>query len=381
MTEHGRRVIFGVTIGTSADKLLRGQLGWLRAQGWDVSLVVNDDPRGRAAAEREGVSFLPIPMARNIDPIRDLMSLVRWVRLLKRERPDVVNVSTPKAALVGTLAARIVSVPRRVYVMRGLRLEGATGFLRAILWATERLTVLGATDVIVVSPSLGEAAREAGVLRGRPTWIVGEGSSNGVPAAAVAQQVDSGHAEGLRASLGFAPEDVVVGYVGRLAPDKGVDTLLAALERIQDARVRALLIGSAEGLDPGEWGDRVTHVEWTDDVWRHYSAMDVLCLPTRREGFPNVVLEAAAAGVPAVTTRATGAVDSVVDGETGMLVDIDDVRGLAEALQRLASNPNERRRMGAAAAQRVRTHFRPSQVWSGVQDIMQGVVGQTTRRI
>lgn len=375
------RVLYGITTGTSADKLLRGQLAALRRRGWDVVLAATADDRARFAAEREGVPLEEVPMAREISLAADARALVAWVRLLRRRRPDVLNVSTPKAGLLGGVAGALVRVPRRVYVMRGLRLEGAQGVLRAVLWTMERITVLAATDVIVVSASLGAEARRLGLLGRRRTWLVGGGSSNGVPADAVQERAEASRADGLRERLGFAPEDVVVGYVGRLSPDKGVLTLVAALAELDGSPVKGLFIGSAEGVDPAELGPDAVHVPWTDGVWSHYAAMDVLCLPTRREGFPNVVLEAAAAGVPAVTTRATGAVDSVVDGRTGLLVDVDDVAGLRAALVRLASDPELRERLGRAARERARDEFQPETVWAGIAAVMEGAAAPHVTRI
>lgn len=366
------RVLYGITAGMSADVLLRGQLSWLRKRGWDVTLVADRDERAARAAQREGVAHVPVPMSRAINLVADLKSLAGWVGVLRCVRPDVVNVSTPKAGLLGGIAAAVTRVPRRVYVMRGLRMEGARGVLRAVLWAMERLTVLVATDIVVVSASLGAQARRHRLLGTRPVWLIGEGSSNGVDAGAVAAAAERGRQRGLRASLGFAEDDVVVGYIGRIAPDKGVATLLDALSGVEGSPVRGLLVGSPEGMDPASLGSRVVHVDWTDDVWQYYSAMDILCLPTRREGFPNVVLEAAAAGVPAITTRSTGAVDSVVDGKTGVLVDVDDVSELRCALVSLAHDTARLAALGAAARDWVRTEFQPERIWSGVESIMAG---------
>lgn len=371
------RVVYGITAGVSADKLLRGHLAAMREDGWDVHLAVDPDDRARAAAARERVWLEPLPMAREISLRDDLASLRAWLALLRKLRPSVTNVSTPKAGLLGGIAAWVTRVPRRVYVVRGLRLEGARGLLGRILWVMERISVACATDVVVVSRSLGDEARRRRLLGKKPTWIVGGGSSNGVDTDAVAQRAASCDRVAERRRLGFAETDAVIGYVGRITADKGLDTLLDAAALLPDAtRVRLLLIGSLDeeplGRRIAQLGERVVHVDWTDDVWSYYGVMDALCLPTRREGFPNVVLEASAAALPVITTRATGAVDSVIDGETGLLVDVDDVPDLARALTRLADDPNSRRRFGHAAQARVRSEFDPTSIWAGVASVMRG---------
>jgi len=371
------RVLYGITAGGSANNLLRGQLAWLRERGWEVHLAVNPDAQALLAAQREGVSLEPLPMIRTISLLADLRSLAAWVRILSKLRPGVVNVSTPKAGLLGGLAAWALRVPRRIYVLRGLRLEGASGPLASILWLMEWAAIAVATDVVVVSRSLGEEALRRRLVRPGRAWLVGDGSSNGVRADLVAAEVAATDADALRLALGLDPRDVVIGYVGRITADKGIETLLTAFTALPETLgARLLLIGSTEDEALAErlstMGDRCVHVGYTEDVWRYYAIMDFLSLPTRREGFPNVVLEAAAAGVPTVTTRATGAVDSVVDGVTGVLVEVDDAKGLAEALGTLAADPALRRSLGEAARLRASEEYQPERIWSGIESIMRG---------
>ena len=373
------RVVYGITVPQSAATLLRGQLGWFREQGWDVQLVTSPGGPLDAVVERERVTVHPLPMQRDTDLLRDAVALVRWVVLLRRLRPDVLNVGTPKAGLLGCLAGWATRVPVRVYVMRGLRLEGARSRLqRTVLWLVERLTVLLATEVVCVSHSLREeaAARRLFGLRDRPI-VLGEGSSNGVDP----DRWDRGFAavdrDAVRAGWGMAPEDLVVGFVGRMAFDKGVQDLLAAARSLEDLPVRLVLLGPVEDEELrgaiAELGDRVTRIEdWTFDLDHVYVGIDVLCLPTRREGFPNVVLEAALAEVPSITTTATGARDSVVPDVTGWLVETGDVGQLAAAVRACAADRAGVRAAGRAARERALRDFRPTTIWSGLESVYRG---------
>jgi glycosyltransferase involved in cell wall biosynthesis len=370
------KVLYGITVGGSADGLLRGQLAWLREKGWDVVLVTNRDDAARAAARRERVPLRAIPMKRNISPLRDLMALVRWIRTIRREAPDVVNASTPKAGLLGMVAAWIVRVPRRVYVVRGLRLEGAQGFGSRVLWAAEWVAMRAATDVVFVSESLAEAAFAKKLGHHSHAWLIGAGSSNGVDAAAVARRTEEGDADSVRRQLGLSPDALVAGFIGRINRDKGVGTLAeAAADPTLDPRWHFLVVGSVEDpdiaarLDPVE---SVTRLGYMDDVWSLFPVMDVLVLPTLREGFPNVVLEAAAARTPAITTNSTGAVDSVIDGQTGRLFSFGDEAALIRVLNELAASPESIETMGRAAEARVIRDFVPEDIWQGVHDIMSG---------
>ena len=388
----GRRtetVVYGVTVGLSAFSLLRDQLAWMRERGWDVHLVTTPDEQARAAATREGVQLHAIPMRRDIAPFADLRSLARWVRTVRSVRPDAVNVGTPKAALLGGLAARLCGVPRRIYVVRGLRLEGASGVSRAILWAMEWLTLRLATDVVVVSASLAQSLRRHRLITGHRVWLIGSGSSNGVDASAVRDRVEQPDALALRSELGFSAEEFVVGFVGRLQADKGIDTLIAAFEQVPtDARVRVLLVGASESDTAGSWldrlGERGVYVGESDDPWKYYAAMDVLVLPTRREGFPNVVLEAAAAGVPTITTDATGAVDSVVTRSaeaTGVIVPVDDAGALAVAVSTLARDRSRAEEMGRAARSRAVEQFDPELIWLGIESVLRGAPAAHVRAV
>jgi glycosyltransferase involved in cell wall biosynthesis len=372
-------VVYGITVPQSAATLLRGQLGWFREQGWDVHLVTSPGNLLDTVVEREKVTAHPLPMERDTSPARDLVALVRWVLLLLRLRPDVLNVGTPKAGLLGMLAGWLTRVPVRVYILRGLRLEGAHGRLQyAVLWLAERLTIALATEVVSVSHSLRDEA-VARRLFGRADHpvVIGKGSSNGVNP----ERWDAGLAgvdrDAVRAGWGVAPGELVVGFLGRIAYDKGVQDLLSAFRSLDDLPVRLVLVGPVEDpeLRPAiaELGDRVYRAEdWTFDPYDVFAGMDVFCLPTRREGFPNVVLEAALAQVPAITTTATGARDSVVPGETGWLVDTGDVGQLADAIRACVADRAGVVAAGRAARARALRDFRPQTIWSGLQSIYLG---------
>lgn len=315
----------------------------------------------------------PLPMERGTSVVSDLVALGRWVVLLRRVRPDAVNLATPKAALLGSLAAWATRVPVRVYEMWGLRLEGARGPVQAaVLWAAERLCVLLATDVVCVSPSLREEAASRRLFgRGDHPVVLASGSSNGVDPG----RWDPGFAavdrDAVRARWGVGSGELVVGFVGRVCRDKGVQDLLAACAQVRDLPVRLLLVGPLEEDDLGEaiaaLGERVVRFGLTADLCPVYVGIDVLCLPTRREGLPNVVLEAALAEVPSITTTATGARDSVVDGRTGWLVDPGDVPSLTAILRDLAADREVVRERGRAARQRALSDFKPEGVWSHLE--------------
>ncbi len=378
MTSEGSkpRLVYVVTASLNLT-LIRGQLRYLREAGFDVMVVSGPGRELDDAAAREGAQTVAVPMAREIAPVRDLVSLWRLWCAMRRLRPHITNVSTPKAGLLGGLAAWLSGVPCRVYTLRGLRWETTTGFKRALLRFTERIACRAAHRVICVSPSVREKAVAAGLVPPERATVFGAGSSNGVEESRFAPSADLlRQAAALRQKFSIPAGARAIGCVGRLTRDKGIPELLAAYAHLRgpfpDARL--LLVGDYEEGDPLppemreqlESDPQILRTGFIQNVVPWYYVMDVLALPTHREGFPNAVLEAHATGKPVVAARTTGTIDAVVDRITGILVPVGDTAALAAALARLLTDKTLAARMGRAGLERVRREFRPEQIWNAL---------------
>ena len=369
-------VVHAVTASLSL-VLLKGQLSYLRAAGFHPAALCSPGPEVANVRAEESIPIITMNMEREISPFRDLTSLIRLWSMLRNLRPAICNAGTPKAGLLVGLAAWMNRVPCRVYTLRGLRLETATGLKRRVLLLTERVACGCAHRVICVSPSLRQLVVNLGLVSAEKAVVLASGSSNGVdPSHFVPTPQKLEKASHIRQTLGIEAGQPVIGFAGRFTRDKGVPELLTAFQlvrkKVPDAVL--LLVGSYEPGDPVppktraaiESEPNVVTVEFTPNVDLYYLVMDIFVLPTYREGFPNTVLEAQASERPVVTTRATGAVDSVQDGVTGLLVPPGDVSALTDALIRLLLDNDLARCMGRAGGERVLREFRSEVIWSAL---------------
>jgi lipopolysaccharide/colanic/teichoic acid biosynthesis glycosyltransferase len=379
---------------------LPGQLQYLHERGFDVTIVSPGGEGLDQMARLDGVRTVELPMARQIAIFRDVASLWRLVRTIRRLRPAITNVGTPKAGLLAGLAAWMNRVPCRVYTLRGLRFETTNGLKRRLLVCAERLACYFAHRVICVSHSLRDKAIANRLTTSDKTVVFGSGGSNGVDVERFAPAPDTASkAAELRRHLGIPAGAPVVGYVGRLTRDKGipelVDAFIALGKRFPDLRL--LLVGRFEDEDPlpAETrrqietnahvivpGHRRHHPEASDlrraeprregwlveDAAPYYAVMNVFVLPSRREGLPNVILEAQAAGKPVVAARATGIVDVVTDGETGLLVPVGSATRLSKAAARLLDDRDLADQLARAGQRRVRCEFRQERIWAALHD-------------
>jgi lipopolysaccharide/colanic/teichoic acid biosynthesis glycosyltransferase/glycosyltransferase involved in cell wall biosynthesis len=358
--------------------LSKGQAKHLGEAGFDVSLVSSPGPKLFAAAEDEGVDVYSVPMAREVSLHRDVVSLWRLWRLMRLVRPTVTNVGTPKAGLLGGLASWLNQVPCRIYTLRGLRSETCIGWKRRYLVVVERIACGCAHRVICVSPSLREKVVALGIANPDRAVVLASGSSNGVDVDRFAPTPERfQQARILRDELNIPQDAPVVGFVGRFTRDKGICELVEAFLQLQHRHpdIYLLLVGDFEEGDPipAETCDaisgnsQVIRTGMVQDAVPYYFVMNVLALPTYREGFPNAVLEAQAAARPTVTTFATGARDAIQDGITGILVPVGDSASLNTAIALFIENPDKALAMGKAGKERVAREFRREILWNALE--------------
>jgi glycosyltransferase involved in cell wall biosynthesis len=345
-----------------------GLLRPLRAAGFTPILVSAPGEQLRRIAQTAGVECAPIPMVREISPGRDLLALWRFYRLMRRVKPAIADVGTPKAGLLGGLAALLAGVPCRLYTLRGLRLETTRGWKRRLLSLTERISLACAQKVICVGPSLRDRAVELHLVAADKTVVLGNGSCGINVERYSSKSHTPAKTQALREQLKIPKGSSVIGFVGRLTRDKGIPELIEAFLQLHQNNpgLQLLLVGDFEDGDPVprvirhqiENHGSITRTGFVPDTAPYYGLMDVFVLPTHREGFGEAALEAQASGLPVVTTTATGVVDSVVNGITGFVVPFGNSQILASKISLLLRDETLRIRMGQAGRLRVVKQFR-----------------------
>ena len=360
----------------TAKLFLQGHFRHQRSQGWRVivacSKPIEDGPIGTLDAE-----FCPIRIQRSIAPLADLTALAELIGLIRRTRPSIVHAHTPKAGLLAILACHLSRARRRpvaILHLHGLRSETMDGPAGRLVSTMEHLSASLADHVLCVSPSLRETGIDLGVVSPGNSSVLGDGTIAGVDATERFNPARFGprlRGSG-RQSLGLAADDFVVGYLGRLANDKqpGVlyEAFLSFVERT-GASARLLLVGRWDETDEVcphlkrrlLSDPRVLIVGWTGDPARYLAEMDVLVSASKREGFGVSILEAGALMVPCVALRATGIVDAIADGHTGVILDRDAAPegDLARALTDYYNDPALRLKHGTEARVRVLEQFCP----------------------
>ncbi len=348
-------------------------------RGFEVTVVTSPDQRLHDFGRKLGVRVVPLEMPRRVTPLGDWVALSALHRLFDRLRPDIVHSHTPKGGLLGTLAAQAARVPVRIYHMRGLAFVTQRGGMRALLKSTELLSCGAATRVICQSHSLRSAALEDRLVSAEKSEVVLQGS-NGVDSDGRFDPArNAGRREALRAEWKVPPDGMVLAFVGRLVRDKGLPELVEAFERLARTSDKAVLVlaGPWEVRDPVpaetrrriDAHPRIVVLGPVAEPAEIYAASDVVVLPSHREGFPNVPLEAAAMERPVISTRVPGCSDAVADEETGVLVGVADVPALEQAMRRYLEDPSLRQKHGSAGRQRVVRDFRRENVANALVDI------------
>lgn len=374
-----KKLLIGITAEGSVNLLL-GQLQYFKSLGYQTYLLAPYSERSANFCKNEGCEHLVINIEREISIWNDLKTLIQIIRILRKVKPDIVNLGTPKVSLLGMIAAFLLGIPKRIYTCRGFRFEHEKGKKQQVLIAMERLTALLSHKVLCISKSVQDLGVEHSIFDLKKSLVINKGSSNGVNLALFdAEKLDFSKRSQIQLEYNLG-NTFVFGFVGRIVDRKGINELMDVFDLLYSGNqnLRLLLVGPFEMdqisdktlLDRANQHPGIVNIGrvMQDEVPEYLSLIDVFVLPAWWEGFGNVLIQAAAMGIPVISTKATGTKDAVEDGYNGILVPIKDKQKLMEAMTVLFSDEILRKRMGENGKLWSK-NFERELIWKGMQKI------------
>lgn len=363
------------TVPISLHKLLKGQMRFMQEQGFSVHLVTSPGPEIEVIKETEGCDLTIVKMSRNITPLRDFISLCRLFFLFSRMKPDIVHTHTPKAGLLGMVAAALAGVPIKLHTVAGLPWMESHGFKKRLLKQMEKLTVYFSTKVYVNSLNLLNFMRSNGIDASTVKLnLIGNGSSNGIDTDHFNRdQIAEAQTAGLKRISNHVKDGFIWLFVGRMVGDKGIAELIQAFIHIKETNPsdQLWLVGPAEKndalpqqlLNTIEQDANIIWWDYQDDVRPFFVAADALVFPSYREGFPNVPLQAAAMQCPMILSDINGCNEIVQNNVNGILVPVKNSGALADAMLFMRNNSELRECFKGRSLHMIREKFSNKTIW------------------
>jgi glycosyltransferase involved in cell wall biosynthesis len=370
------KVLHVVNIAFVLPYYIGAQFDYFRKKGLEQHIVCSPSDFLDEYAQSIQIPHQAVPILRSINPIADLKCTWQVMRYIKANKIDTVIGHTPKGALIAMMAAYFSGVKTRVYFRHGLMFETSKGLKRKILVTVEKFTAGLATTVVNVSPSVVKKSVAMHLNKPDKNIILNKGTCNGIDIERFnpAQNLDSTLLQ-LRHQHQITNQDIVIGYVGRLVNDKGINELIAAWKILltQHKNIKLLLVGPYEERDAIgaevkayiEQEPSIIHTGLTNEVTPFYRLMNLFILPSYREGFPTVVLEASAMKLPIITTKATGCVDAIIENETGIFSELNG-ESIAKSINYYLTQPDKAKVHGEAGRNFVLQNFDQQVIWQAI---------------
>jgi glycosyltransferase involved in cell wall biosynthesis len=358
--------------------LLPGQVKFMQQNGLEVLMISADGKELAEVIANEQCRHIVVPMTRKITPFHDLKCLFQLISLFKKERPDIVHTHTPKAGLLGMLAAKICGVKIRIHTVAGMPLMVETGFKFRLLKFIEKLTYRAANHVWPNSNSLYNYIIEHKFTSPAKLHIIGQGSTNGIDCKRFSPTaIDENKLNEIKNSISYSPEFIYLLCIGRLVKDKGIVELVHVFLSLQKKypALKLILVGDYEQeLDPLPAGiieevqnnNNIIHIKWTQQVEYFMQLAHYFVFPSHREGFPNVLLQAGAMELPIICSRIAGNVDIVTHKQTGLIFETGDELQMEQQIEYALSNLPIMKEMAESLAQVVKKDYQRENIWQNM---------------
>lgn len=357
------------TIPLSLNVLLKGQLKFLNNH-YEITAISGSGQDLEELRSREGVKVQIIEMKREIAPLKDIVSLIKLYTYFKKERPFIVHSITPKAGLLSMFAARFAGVPIRIHTFTGLIFPSKSGLMQKLLIKMDQLLCWAATNVYPEGNGVREDLLKYKITK-KPIKILANGNVNGIDVDFFNPDLYLSKREILRAELNISKNCFVFIFVGRIVKDKGINELIKAFQCLE-SDVKLLLVGSFEHdhhlstdtLNAIETNPNIISVGFQQDVRPYFAISDALVFPSYREGFPNVVIQAGAMGLPSIVTDINGSNEIIINNENGLIIPPKDVNSLFKAMQSFLDNPEIVERIGNNSRKLIVDRYQQRVVWN-----------------
>lgn len=366
------------TVPVSLAILLKGQLKFLSENGYEVHAASSDGREVDDLYKNEGrIMHHILPMKRSVNLVSDLFALIRLYMLLRKLRPQIIHSNTPKAGLLAMLAGCLAATPIRIHTFTGLIFPYKTGAFQKLLILMDKITCLCATRIYPEGEGVKKDLKKYNITD-KPLKVIANGNLNGIDLDYFSPgiiPIEQQHC--LRRHLNIAENDFVYIFVGRLVGDKGINELIESFRQLSSAEknVKLILVGLPEtDLDPlspsalAEIGrnDNIMAVGFQSDVRPYFSIADVLVFPSYREGFPNVVLQAGAMGLPSIVTDISGSNEIIVNKRNGIIIPVKDVNAICEAMKLLKDDTILRSHLIKEARPLIESRYDQRVVWKAI---------------
>ena len=383
-----KKLIRITTVPMALRYLLPGQMKYMQQNGFEVIMISADGKELSDVIETEQCRHIIVPMTRKITPLQDLVCLIKLIKIFKKEKPDIVHSHTPKAGLLGMLAAKICGVKIRIHTVAGMPLMVEKGFKMQLLKFIEKLTYRAANYIWPNSKSLYNYIVENKFTSPVKLNVIGKGSTNGINTNRFCKEaLNENTLIEIKSTINYTPQHIYLLCVGRLVADKGIVELVNVFLSLQKkyAALKLILVGDYEQeLDPLpetvmqqiKINANIVHIKWTQQVEYFMHVANYFVFPSHREGFPNVLLQAGAMKLPVICSRIAGNIDIVQHKQTGLLFECGNQQQMEEQIAFAFTNFNRMKMMAEKLAEVIDRDFRRENVWQSLLQQYQLLINQ-----